>query len=127
VSVLVIVLIVLGALFVIFLVGGLLAARRRTVLAGDEYEQHVAAADHALEAARALDKGWDPSLLEAAARAALGRQRPGWTYDELALVLVDDRPGVEKDTAHYLATGGGLQARVILARSDAGWDAERVE
>ena len=43
--------------------------------------------------------------MEAAARAAVGESRPGWTDDELQLVLVEDRPGVEEDRAHFVAVG----------------------
>jgi hypothetical protein len=87
----------------------------------------VRAADEALEQARALDKGWHRDTMVAAARAALGESRPGWTYDDLQLVLVDDRPGVEEDRAHFIAAGADGQARVILARQGDQWVAERVE
>jgi hypothetical protein len=44
----------------------------------------------------------------------------------LDLVLVDDRPGVAEDRAHFVAAGGGEDVRVILARRDDGWIAEHV-
>jgi hypothetical protein len=42
-------------------------------------------------------------------------------------VLVDDRPGVSEDRAHFMAVGADGAARVILAREGDRWIAERVE
>jgi hypothetical protein len=128
VSVLVIVLIVVGVLIVLGLVGGLLAAGRRDRTHAAEWEQHVTQADNALEDARAQDKGWDRALLEATARGAIERERPDHDYEDLMLVLVDDRPGVEQDRAHLVAAGPGGHVRVVLTRSaDGDWVVERVE
>ena len=91
------------------------------------FEEHVRAADEALEQARAQDRGWHRDTMEAAAHAAIAEARPGWTYDDLQLVLVDDRPGVEEDRAHFVAGGSDGQARVILARQGDRWLAERVD
>jgi hypothetical protein len=127
-SVLVIVLIVVGALIVLGFVGGLLAARRRARAQEASFPRGVAEADQALEEARAADRGWDRGLLEEAARAGLAEARPGWTYEELHLVLVDDRPGVAEDRAHFVATGPQGEGRVVVARRDEmGWVAEHVE
>jgi hypothetical protein len=65
--------------------------------------------------------------MESVARAAIGEARPGWPYDNLHLVLVDDRPGVEEDRAHFVAIGTDGQSRVILARAGDDWVAEQVE
>ena len=125
-SVLAIVLIVMAVILVVFFVGGLLAARRRG--RQPEYGAHVAAADRALEQARASDRGWDRLLLEQVARGALEAERPGSAWDAVELVLVDDRPGVADDVAHLVATGPDGQARVVLARSEGGdWYSQRVE
>lgn len=126
-SALVIALIVLGALLVIFFVGGLIASRKREAQQGQDYSRHVAAADHALEEARAADKGWDRALLEEAARRSLEAERPGWRYDELHLVLVDDRPGQTEDRAHVVATSADGEARIVLARRGETWVPDRVE
>lgn len=124
-SALQIVLIVLGAIVLFLIVGGAIASRRRT---GPDYAEHVAAADHALEEARAQDRGWDRELLERTAREALDRERPGWSYGELHLVLVDDRPGVVDDRAHLVALGDGAEARLILTREAGGdWVVEAIE
>ena len=118
-----VVLIVIAAVLVLLLAGGYVASRRRTT----DWSQHVAEADHALEAARAADKGWDRERLDRAARDALESERPGWAYRDLHLVLVDDRPGVEEDRAHFVAAGGDGEARVVLARDASGnWRVESV-
>src|SRR4051794_1590831 len=68
-SVLAIVLIVVTALALVFLVGGFVVARRRANRPGRE--EHIRQADHALEQARAADRGWDRDLIESTAREAL--------------------------------------------------------
>lgn len=124
-STLAIVLIAVGAVLLVLIVGGAIASRRRT---DGDYAEHVTAADHALEEARAADRGWERSVLEQTARAALERERPGWAYQELHLVLVDDRPGVVDDRAHLVAVGDGSEARLILTREAGGeWIVEGIE
>ena len=118
---LLIALIAVAVLVGLFFVGGVLAARRRDRAQAPDLDRHIAEADRALEQARAADKGWDRGAMEAAAREAAQQARPGFTPERLDLVLVDDRPGVKEDKAHFVATGGGEQVRVVLARSDAGW------
>jgi hypothetical protein len=126
-SALAIVLIVLGALILIFLVGGVVIARRRADRPG--WEEHIRRADQALEEARAADRGWDRERIHAAARSAIDRQHPGLEPLSLELVLVDDRPGVEEDRAHLIAAvPSGDSLRVILARDASGeWGVERVD
>jgi hypothetical protein len=109
-------LIVIAAVLLLLFVGGYIASRRRT----RNWSEHVADAERALEAAWAADKGWDRGLLDLAVKQALEAQRPGWEYGELHLVMVDDRPGVAEDTAHFVATGGDDEARVVLARDASG-------
>jgi hypothetical protein len=122
-----IVLIAIAAVLLLLLLGGFVAGRRHHAAREEDMAQNIADADRALEQARATDKGWDRAALEAAAREAIEGSRPGWAFEQLALVLVDDRPGVEQDRAHFVATGGGEDARVVLARTEAGWSVERVE
>jgi type II secretory pathway pseudopilin PulG len=126
-STLAIVLTVLGVLVLLFLIGGVLAVRARARDQAPTFEGNVRAADEALEQARAQDRGWHRDTMEAATRAAIAEARPGWTYDDLHLVLVDDRPGIEEDRAHFVASGSDGQARVILARQGDHWAAEQVE
>jgi hypothetical protein len=127
-STLAIVLIVIGLVLAVFLILGFLGARARDRGRAGTWAQHVAEADAALEQARAADRGWDRTVMEAAAQRALDESRPGWTYTGLHLVLVDDRPGTDEDRAHFVATGdGGDEARVVLARAGDHWAAERVD
>jgi hypothetical protein len=127
VSTLGIVLIVIAAVVVLLLVGGFLGAARRRNHNAPDYDQHLADADRALEHARAADKGWDRSVLEAAARDALAGEKPGWDYSDLTLVLVDDKPGVTEDRCHFVASGSDGQTRVVLARRESGWALESVQ
>jgi hypothetical protein len=126
-SVLAIVLIVIGALVLLLLLGGFAASRRRARELGGERDRAIAAADRALEEARAADRGWDRALLTAAAEAALAEARPGFSYERLDLILVDDHPGVSEDRAHVVASGPDGRVRVVLGRRDGAWVAERVD
>ena len=127
VSTLGIIAIVVGVLVVIFFIGGVIAVGARSRRQAGTYAEHVAAADSALEQARAADKGWHRDTMEACARAAIAESRPGWNYQDLHLVYVDDRPGVSEDRAQFMAVGSDGECRVILARQDDRWIAERVE
>jgi type II secretory pathway pseudopilin PulG len=125
-SIVTIVIVVLLVLIVVFFIGGLIIARRRAEATADRLQDRIAAADRALEAARAADRGWDPILLEEAARGALQRERPDFRYDRLHLVLVDDRPGTEDDRAEMAAVGDEGVVHVSVARRGDSWVAERV-
>lgn len=120
-STLTIVLIVVAVVLIVLFVGGLVAARARDREDAPQYDEHLREADHALEQARAADRGWDPALLEAAAREALASSHAGTEFGELVLVLVDDKPGVNEDRAHYDAHHAGEPVRVVLTRDDQGW------
>jgi hypothetical protein len=119
-----IVLIAVAAVLLLLLIGGFAGAARRRNHHASHYERNLAEADRALEQARAADKGWDRDVLEAAARQALEQEKPGWPYSELALVLVDDRPGISEDRAHFVASGEDGETRVVLARRESGWAVE---
>jgi hypothetical protein len=127
ISTLGIVLIAFGAVVLLALLLGLAGARARDRRQAPHWEEHVAAADSALEQARAADRGWHREVMEQAARDALEDKRPGWTYRDLHLVLVDDRPGVEEDRAQFMAVGDDGEVRVVLGRRDDRWVAEQVE
>jgi len=126
VTVLEIILVVLVALLVLFFVGGLFGARARARANAPAYDRHLGEADQALERARAADRGWDPEIMQEVARAALAREHPGVNFERLELVLVDDRPGIDEDRAHFEASDGNRQVRVVLGRDKSGWVAERV-
>lgn len=122
-----IVLIVAAAVVVILLAAGLLVTSRRSAATSADYARHVAEADHALEEARAADRGWDREVLEQAARTALAEKRPHFAYEELHLVLVDDRPGITEDRAHFAAVGEDGETRLVLVRGPEGWATEAFE
>ena len=123
-----IILISIGGVLGLLFIGGLAAAGRRARQQAPDYARHVAEADQALETARAADKGWDRDVLDRTARQAVTGQRPGFAVEGLHLVLVDDRPGVEEDRAHFVAQGTEGELRVVLRRSEeAGWAVERVD
>lgn len=111
---------------ILLVLGGTVAARRRAAAGEDRLTARIKAADRALEAARAADRGWDPVLLEEAARVALERERPDFRYDSLHVVLVDDRPGTEQDRCELAAVGDDGVVRVVVARTGEQWVAERV-
>jgi len=118
---------IVGAVMVLFFIGGLIAVSVRSKREAPLYEEHVRAADQALQAARAGDRGWDKEIMEAVAQAALADSRPGTSFMDLHLVLVEDRPGMEEDRAHFMAVGpNGEETRVVLGRQDGNWVAESV-
>jgi hypothetical protein len=128
ISTLAIVLIVVFVVVDTALLLGFLGVRARSRRQAGSYAEHVAAADAALEQARASDRGWHRDVMEQAARKGLESQRAGWTYTNLHLVLVDDRPGQDEDRAHFVAVDeSGKEVRVILARTGDHWAAESVE
>jgi hypothetical protein len=127
-STLAIVLIVLGAIVLVALVLGFLGVRARDRRQAGHWEEDVRAADAALADAAATDRGWQRDVMEDAARAALLESRPERTYGSLLLVLVDDRPGIEEDRAHFVAVGdSGDEARVVLSRQGDQWVAESID
>ena len=127
-STLAIILIALGVVVLIALVLGILGIRARDRRQAPTFEGEVRAADAALAQAAALDRGWHRGTMEDAARAALSESRPEWSYGPLLLVLVDDRPGVEEDRAHFLAVGdSGDETRVVLFRQGDRWVAESID
>jgi hypothetical protein len=127
-SSLAIVLIVFGVIVLIAVVLGFLGARARDRQQAAHWEAHVRAADAALADAAAADHGWQRNAMEDAARAALSESRPEWTYGPLHLVLVDDRPGIQEDRAHFVAVGErGDEARVVLSRRGDRWVAESID
>jgi len=115
---------VVTVLAVVFFVGGYIVSRRRA----KNWEGNVAKAERALEAAWAVDKGWDRGLLDLAVKQALEAERPGQQYSAVHLVLVDDRPGVAEDKAHFVATGGADPCKIVLARATSGeWRVDSVD
>lgn len=116
-----IVVLIVVAIVLLLFAGGLLgAARRRAARAGTVHAA-LEEANRALAAARAEDRGWDPDVLEAAARAAHAR-RDGTELREVHLVQVVDRPGTEDDQARFrLVDHEGREHDVLLGRRGDDW------
>ncbi len=128
ISTLGIILIAAGVVVAIALLLGYLGIRARNRRLAPVWERDVAAADAELEQARAGDRGWERDVMVRAAQRALDEQRPGWSYHNLHLVLVDDRPGKDDDRAHFVAVDEHDKvARVVLGRRGDQWTAESVE
>ena len=126
-STLAIVLLVVVAALALLFFGGLVVSNRRRHRNRTTDVHHIEEADRALERARAADRGWDRERLDRAARAALNAERPGETYGELQLVLVDDRPGVSEDRAHLVASSDDGVARIVLRRRNDDWEVETLD
>jgi hypothetical protein len=120
VSTLAIVLIVVAVVLAVLIAGGLIATARRREAESRRLRADVEAADRALAAAHAEDKGWERGRLEAAARAAFAETGQG-PIEALHLVQVVDRPGTEDDEAVFrVFTSRGPQALRLLRR-DGAW------
>jgi hypothetical protein len=120
VSAIAIIIIVVVVLIVLLIVGGLIANARRT--RGQEGELRVAVreADQALALARAGDRGWERSVLEAAAREAFAARSPA-EVRELLLVQVIDRPGTEEDQALFRVVTDAGSEEILLERHGDSW------
>jgi type II secretory pathway pseudopilin PulG len=119
-----IVVIVIVAIVVALFAGGMVAVARRRRERGSAFRTEVERANGALAAARAEDRGWDPELLESAARAACAR-RGASTLRSLHLIQVVDRPGTEHDEARFRGIDDrGVAHDVLLRRSGEGWESE---
>jgi hypothetical protein len=120
VSAIAIIVIVVVVLFVLLIVGGVIANARRA--RGDEDDLHVALgeADRALALARAEDRGWERSALEAAAREAFAARSPA-EVRELMLLQVIDRPGTEDDQALFRVVTDAGSEEILLVRQGDAW------
>jgi hypothetical protein len=116
-----IVLIALAALIVLFLVGGLIAVRRRDALGGDRMLRDIAQANEALAHARAGDRGWDRDAIDAAARAAQLALHPDARIEAVHLIQVIDRPGTQDDEAHVRVLDGSGAHVIVLGRRGEDW------
>ena len=61
--------------------------------------------------------------MEGVARRRSPSRGPDMSYTDLHLVLVDDRPGMDEDRAHFVAVGADGEASwsSSAARTAAGW------
>jgi hypothetical protein len=110
------VVVVLGVL----VLGGVIASRRRAEAEHRGLVARLTAADEALAAARAQDRGWDRATMEAAARAAFAA-RSGAEIRELQLIQVEDRPGTEDDHAVFRVLTADGAEELRLGRHGDSW------
>lgn len=123
---LIVLLAVLAALVLIFGIGGAVYVSRRNRREKARFDVVVAEANRGLAAAHALDKGWEPEALHAAARSLYSAERPGIQVRELMLVAVRDEPGTDSDQAVFRITTDGAPGMIWLGRRDGTWVADEV-
>ena len=99
---------------------GLIANERRSRDREDETRSAAREADQVLAQARASDRGWERSLLEAAAREAFAARSPA-EVRELLLVQVVDRPGTEEDQALFRVVTDAGSEEILLVRHGDTW------
>jgi hypothetical protein len=119
VSAIAVIILVVVLLVVLLIVGGLVANARRARGEEQELLDALHEADHALAAARAVDRGWDREAMEAAVRAAFAARSPA-EIGELLLLQVVDRPGTEEDQALFRVVTDAGSEEILLVRDDAG-------
>ena len=117
-------------LLVLLLLVGVLAAvgwagaTRRAREGEGKLVEQLQAAERELAQAHASDKGWDRSLLEAAARAAAAERFGSAPINTMQLVQVIDRPGTDADQAVFrIETGDGGEHVITLGRTGGVWGA----
>lgn len=121
-STLTIVLLVIVVVVAALALGGAIAQRRRMERNTGVFERELSSVNEELAAARAEDRGWEPATMDAAAREAFARERPGTDVPDLTLVRIVDRPGTDEDKAIY-RTGSvaGEGEELTLGRRDGAW------
>jgi hypothetical protein len=115
-------LVIVLAVFLLLIVGGMIAARRRLAANSDRFDANLEQVNRDLAAAHAEDRGWERGALEASARQAYAAERGGEPA-ELELVQVIDRPGTDDDHAVFRCG----KERLTLGRRDGEWVLERLE
>jgi type II secretory pathway pseudopilin PulG len=115
-----IVVIVVLVLLLLLIVGGVLATARRSRAEEGDLRTTLREADQALAMARAQDRGWERTALEAAAREAFAARSPA-DVRELQLIQVIDRPGTEDDQALFRVVTDVGSEEILLARRGGAW------
>jgi hypothetical protein len=101
--------------------GGAIATARRAKSRDADLRAQLGAADQALAAAHAEDKGWERTHLEQAARAAFAEAHGNVEVRELRLVQVVDRPGTDEDQAVFRVVTDRGEHTIVLGRRDGAW------
>ena len=113
-------LIIVLVVLVVLVVGGIIARNRQLASTRPAFERALAQVEQDLVAAAASDRGWDRSVLEAAARQVVA-ERYGTEPEALTLVEVIDKPGTDEDQAVFTAQVGGRPERIVLGRRAGDW------
>jgi hypothetical protein len=114
-------LIIVIVVLVLLAIGGYFATKRRLERTRPAFEARLAKVNQDLAAALAEDRGWQPELLEEAARAAWAQQRPDEEPEAVMLYEVLDRPGKQEDKAVFQFRSRGREHLLTLGRSDDEW------
>ena len=115
---------VLLGLIVLLALGGLVANARAQERDREAREAEIEVANQALATAHAADRGWERSVLEAAARAAYDASNPGMPATELVLVQVIDQPGTNQDKAVFRVVSAAGESRLRMGRQAGEWRPE---
>jgi hypothetical protein len=121
VSTLLIVLIVVFIVVAVLAIGGYVVVTRRRDASESGMLARTDAADQALAAAFADDKGWDRRTMEGAAQRVWVERHPGDDVVELHLIAVVDLPGTDEDRATFHVQGQTERGTVTLARRGNDW------
>lgn len=114
------------ALALVFGIGGAVYVSRRNRRGREGFDAVVAEANRGLAAAHALDNGWEPEALHAAARSLYAAERPDANVREVTLVAVRDEPGTDSDHAVFRVTTDGEPGTIRLGRRGETWIADEV-
>lgn len=104
-------------------IGGYVAMSRRTRSRDDELLEQLRRAERELAKAHAADKGWDPALVDAAARTAAEQRFGASGVRGLHIVQVIDNPGTDADQAVFRVETDDGEHALTLGRRDGVWGA----
>ena len=120
-SVLGIVIVVLVVAVLVLGTGGYIAMKRRTQARDGKLVEQLQKAERALAKAHAADKGWDPAVLQAAARAVADKRYGAARVTDLKLVQVIDKPGTDADQAVFHVQTADGEETITLGRASGAW------
>ncbi len=116
-----IILFVLVLLVLVLVAGGYVAMTRRTSSREGTLLEQLSQAERELARAHAADKGWDPALLQEAARAAADARFGAGAVTGLQLVQVVDKPGTDADQAVFRVETADGEQSLVLGRTGGVW------
>jgi len=115
-----------AALALVFGIGGAVYVSRRNRRGRERFDAVVAEANRGLAAAHALDNGWEPEALHAAARSLYAAERPDTKVRDVTLVAVRDEPGTDSDQAVFRVATDREPGTIRLGRRGGTWIADEV-